>query len=119
MKLPEIHILINSHYLYDMEMVKKMKCLHHIATWARQRYMICFMDEYSSFRTINFAEKFIEVRQIVDEYIVKAERQRDDQVKFLKVKIEDEFMKDIHELVSPSLEVESIPICILINKPNK
>ena len=95
MKLPEIHILINSHYLYDMKMVKKLKCAnckrlkshthplgtrleratkcmecvhmfiyspHHIVTWERQRYMICFVDEYSGFRTINFVKKFIEVR---------------------------------------------------------
>ena len=117
MKLPDIHNLINSHYLYDMKMVKKMKyvdckglkphtrplvtrleraikCMdyihtiiygpHHIATRARQRYIICFVDEYSSFGTISFAKKFIDVRQIVDEYIAKAKRQRDDQVKPLK-----------------------------------
>ena len=94
MKLPDIHNFINSQYLYDMKMVKKMKCVdcmglkphthplvtkleramkciecihmtiydpHHIATQARQRYMIYFVDEYSSFKTISFAEKFIEV----------------------------------------------------------
>ena len=27
MKLPNIHNLINSHYMYDMKMVKKMKCV--------------------------------------------------------------------------------------------
>ena len=81
---------------------------HHIATQARQRYMICFVDEYSNFETINFAKKVIDVRQIVDDYIAKAKRQRDDQVKLLKVEIEDEFMKDIHELISPNLEVVSI-----------
>ena len=27
MKLPDIHNLINSHYLYGMNMVKKMKCI--------------------------------------------------------------------------------------------
>ena len=143
MKLPDIHILINSHYLYDMKMVKKMKCvdckgfkphthhlatrleratkcmecvnmfiygLHHIATRPRQRYIIYFGDEYSDFETNSFAEKFIEVRQIVDEYIAKAKRQRDDQVKLLKVEIEHEFMKDVHKLISPSLEVVSIPL---------
>ena len=31
-------------------------------------------------------------------------------MKLLKVQIEDEYMKDIHELISPSLEVESIPL---------
>ena len=40
--------------------------------------MIYFVDDYSSFETISFAEKFIEVRQIVDDYIAKAKRQRDD-----------------------------------------
>ena len=82
----------------------------HIATHARQRYTICFMDEYSGFRTINFAEKFIWVRQIVDEYIANAKRQTDDQVKLLKVEIKDECVKDIHELISPILEVTSIPL---------
>ena len=85
MKLPDIHILINSHYLYDIKMVKKLKyadckglkhhtcpletrleratkCMecvhmfihspHHIATRARQRYMVCFMDEYSGSRPL-------------------------------------------------------------------
>ena len=99
MKLPDIHILINSYYLYDMKMVKKLKCAnskrlkphthpletrleratkcmecvhmfiygpHHIATRASERYIICFMDEYSGFRTINFVKKFIEVRHIVE-----------------------------------------------------
>ena len=94
-KLPNIHNLINSQYLYDMKMVKKMKyidfkglqpyprpwatrlerttkcmeCIHmtiygphHIAAQTRQRYMIYFVDEYSSFETISFVEKFIEVR---------------------------------------------------------
>ena len=70
--------------------------------------MICFMDDYSNFRTISFAEKFIEVRKIVDDYIAKAKRQRDDQVKLMKVEIEDEFMKDIHELISLIWEVASI-----------
>ena len=32
------------------------------------------MDEYSSFGTTSFAEKFIKVRQIVEEYIAKAKR---------------------------------------------
>ena len=36
--------------------------------------------------------------------------QRDDRVKLLKVEIEDEYMKDIHELISPSLKKESIPL---------
>ena len=36
--------------------------------------------------------------------------QRDDQVKLLKVEIEDEYMKDIHGIISLSLEVESIPL---------
>ena len=72
--------------------------------------MICFVDEYSSFGTISFAKMFMEVRQIVVEYIAKAKRQRDDQVKLLKVKIEDEFMKDIRELISPILEVASISL---------
>ena len=81
---------------------------HHITTQERQRYMICFVDEYSGFRTISFIKKFIEVKQIVDDYITKAKRQRDDQVKLLKVEIEDEFMKDIYELISPSLKVASI-----------
>ena len=36
--------------------------------------------------------------------------QRDDKVKLLKMKIEDEYMKDIHELISLSLEVESIQL---------
>ena len=87
MKLLDIHILINSHYLYDMKMVKKMKsvdckglkphthhlatrleramkcieCIHmtiygptHIATLARQRYMIYFVHECSGFETISF-----------------------------------------------------------------
>ena len=104
MKLPNIYILINSHYLYDMKMVKKMKCAdckglkphtcplatrleratkcmecvhifiygpHHIVTRAKQRYMICFIDEYSGFRTINFIEKFIEIMQIVEEHIAR------------------------------------------------
>ena len=104
MKLLDIHILINSHYLYDIKMVKKLKCVdykglkpytspletrferatkfmecvhmfiygpHHIATRARQRYMICFVDEYSGFRTISFDKKFIEVRQIVEKYITE------------------------------------------------
>ena len=31
-------------------------------------------------------------------------------MKLLKVEIEDEFMKDIHELISPILEVASIPL---------
>ena len=147
MRLLYIHNLINSHYLYDMKMVKKMKCVdckglkphifplptrleratkcmkcihmtiygpHHIANWARQRYMICFVDEYSNFETINFAKKVIDVRQIVDDYIAKAKRQRDDQVKLLKVEIEDEFMKDIHKLISLSLEVMSIPLVLLL-----
>ena len=70
--------------------------------------MIYFMDEYSGFRTISFVKMFIEVRQIVDEYIAKDKMQIDDQVKVLKVEIEDEFMKDIHELISLSLEVEFI-----------
>ena len=94
-KLPDIHNLITSHYLYDIKMMNKMKrvdckglkphtcplatrleratkCMegthmtiygpHHIATRVRQRYMICFVDAYSSFRTISFVEKFIEVR---------------------------------------------------------
>ena len=69
--------------------------------------MICFMDEYSGFETLSFAEKFIEVKQIVDDYITKAKRQRDDWVKLLRMEIKDEFMKDIHELISPSLEVVS------------
>ena len=30
-------------------------------------------------------------------------------MKLLKVETEDDFMKDIHKLISPSLEVESIP----------
>ena len=96
---------------------KCMQCIHmtiydphHIATQARQRYMICFVDEYSTFRTISFAEKFIKVRKIVCDYIAKAKRQRDDQVKLLKVEMEDEFMKDTHELISLSLEVVSIPL---------
>ena len=38
--------------------------------------------------------------------------QRDDRVKLLKVEIEDEFMKDIRELVILSLEVESIPLVL-------
>ena len=109
MKLPDIYILIDSHYLYVIKMVKKLKCAyckglkshtrplatrleramkcmecvhmfiygpHHIATWARQRYMICFVDEYSGFRTISFVEKFIEIRKIVDEYIAKAKMQK-------------------------------------------
>ena len=55
--------------------------------------MICFVDEYSNFGTISFVEKFIEVRQIVGDYIAKVERQRDhDHMKLLKVEIEDEFM---------------------------
>ena len=58
--------------------------------------MIYFMDEYSGFGTISFVKMFIEVRQIVDEYIAKDKLQIDDQVKVLKVEIEDEFMKDIH-----------------------
>ena len=114
MKLSKIHNLINSHYLYDMKMVKKKKkmkyidfkglkphtrplatrleratkCIeyihmtiygpHHIATWTRKMYMICFMDEYFGFGTINFAKKFIEIKQIVDDYINKAKRQTDD-----------------------------------------
>ena len=137
MKLPDIHILINSHYLYDMKMVKKMKCvdckglkphthhlatrleratkcmecvnmfiygLHHIATRPRQRYIIYFVDEYSGFETNSFAKKFIEVRQIVYDYIAKAKRKRDDQVE-----IEDDFIKDIHELISLIMKVASIP----------
>ena len=83
---------------------------HHIVTLTVQRYMIYFMDEYSSFGTISFVEKFIEVRQIVDDYIAKAKRQRDDQMNLLKVEIEDEFMKDIHYLITPSLEVVSIAL---------
>ena len=113
MKLPDIHILINSHYLYDMKMVKKLKCAdcnglkphtcllatrlervtkcmkcvhifiygpHHIGTGANQRYMIYFVDEYSGFETINFVEKFLEVRQIIEEYIIREKIQRDGHV---------------------------------------
>ena len=105
MKLPNIHILMDSDYLFDMKMVKKLKCRdskglkphshplatrleratkcmecvhifiygpHHIVTRACQRYMICFVDEYSGFGTVNFVENFIEVRQSVEEYIAKA-----------------------------------------------
>ena len=67
---------------------------HHIAT--------------CGFMTITFVEKFIKVWQIVNEYIVKAKMQRDNHVKNLKVEIQDEFVKDIHELISPSLEAKSI-----------
>ena len=152
MKLANIYILINSHYLYDMKMVKKLKCVdckglkphtrplatrleratkcmkcyhmfiygpHHIETRVYQRYMICFVNEYSSFGTINFAEKFIEVRQRVDEYIAKAKMQRDDHVKLLKIEIEDEYMKDIRDLIHSSLQEKVHPACVLINKPNK
>ena len=59
--------------------MKCMDCVHifiygpyHIVTWARQRYMICFVDEYYGFRTISFAKKFIKVIHIVDKYIAKA-----------------------------------------------
>ena len=81
---------------------------HHIAILARQRYMICFMDEYSVFKTISFVEKFIEVRKTIEEYIAKTKMQRNDQVKLLKVQIEEDYMKNIHELISLSLEIESI-----------
>ena len=46
----------------------------------------------------------------MEKYIAKAKMQRDDRVKLLKVEIEDEYMKDIHELISSSLEVESVPL---------
>ena len=42
--------------------------------------------------------------------ITKAKRQIDNQVKLLKVEIEDEFTKDIYDLISPNLEVVSIPL---------
>ena len=94
---------------------KCMECIHmtiygphYIATQARQRYIIHFVDEYSSFGIISFAEKFIKARQIVDDYKAKTKRQRDDQVKLLKMEIEDDFMKNIHGLISLILEVASI-----------
>ena len=86
---------------------------HHIAIRPSRRYMIYFVDEYSSFGTISFAKKFIEIRHIVDDYITKAKRQRDDRVKLLKLEIEDEFVKDIHEPISLSLEIASIPLVFL------
>ena len=52
--------------------------------------MIYFMDEYFGFGTINFVEKFIKVRQIIEGYIAKVKMQRDDRMKLLKVEIEDE-----------------------------
>ena len=70
--------------------------------------MIYFVNEYSGFGTINFVEKFIEIRHIEKEYIARAKVQRDDRVQLLKVAIEDKYMNDILELISPSLEVESI-----------
>ena len=79
--------------------------------------MVCFVDEYSGFRTIDFVEKLIDVRKIVKEYIAKAKIQRGDCVKLLKVEIEDEYMKDIHELISPSLQVESTPLVCSSTSP--
>ena len=67
--------------------------------------MIYFVDECFGFGTINFVEKFIEVRQNVEEYIAKGKMQRDDQVKLFKVEIKDKYMKDIHDLISLSLNV--------------
>ena len=49
--------------------------------------MIYFVDEYSGFKTISFVEKFIKVRQSVEEYKSQAKIQRNDRVKLLKVEI--------------------------------
>ena len=95
---------------------KCMKCVHmfiynphHIAIRICQRYLICFMDEVFSFRTINFVEKFNKVRQSVQEYVAKVGMQRDDYVKLLKVEIKDEHMKAIQKLIGPNLEEKFVP----------
>ena len=79
--------------------------------------MIYFVDEYSGFGTINFVEKFIKVRQNIEKYIAKPQMQRNDRVKLLKVEIEYEYMKDIHELISLSLIEESVPLVFSLISP--